>query len=131
MVLDALRGQGVTNEFVLTNNGKEYKVIPAFCDNVLESKPYVYIRKLIEDKIGNKDIKVCSNALENLMLYLSEIYPENIDEEEYPHVACALHYYVCKMYDESLDMGYFASLYDVEEQKSSLYLKDLESACSI
>lgn len=131
MLVDAMRGQGVTNEFVLINKGKEYKVIPSFCENVLESKPYVYIRKIIEDKIGTKDINVCSNALENLMLYLSDIYPNNVDEEEYNSIACALHYYVSKMYDESINVSYFAPLYGVNEEKCTSYLKELESACSI
>lgn len=131
MLVDAMRGQGVTNEFVLTNKGKEYKVIPTFCENVLESKPYIYIRKLIEDKIGSKEINICSNALENLMLYLSDIYPNVVDEEEYSVIACALHYYVSKMYDESLNISYFAPLYGADEEKCSLYLKELESACSI
>ena len=51
MLVDAMRGQGVTNEFVLVNKGMEYKVVPSFCENVLESKPYVEIGKIIEDKI--------------------------------------------------------------------------------
>ena len=131
MLVDAMRGQGVANEFVLVNKGMEYKVVPSFCENVLESKPYVDIGKIIEDKVGSKDINVCSNALENLMLYLSDIYPNNVEEEEYNYIACALHYYVRKMYDESIKIGYFAPLYGVDESKCISYLKELESACSI
>ncbi len=131
MLVDALRGQGVTDEFVLTNKGKEYKVVPSFCENVLESKPYTTIRELIENKIGSKEINLCSNVLENLMLYLSDIYPDDVDENEYSSIACALHYYVCKMYDESLQIDYFAPLYGVNEEKCFSYLKDLETACSI
>lgn len=131
MLVDAMRGQGVNNEFILKNKGIEYKVIPCFCENVLESKSYIYISKIIEDKIGNKDINVCSNVLENLMLYLSDIYPNNVEEEEYETIACALQYYVSKMYDDSLDVEYFTSLYGVNEEKCVLYIKDLERACSI
>lgn len=131
MLVDAMRGQGVSNEFSLINKGKEYKVIPSFCENVLESKPYISISKLLEDKIGNKDINICSNASENLMLYLSDIYPNNIEEKEYETIACALQYYSSKMYDESLSIEYFASLYGISEEKCNLYVKDLESACSI
>jgi len=131
MLVDAMRGQGVTNEFLLTNKGKEYKVIPTFCENVLESKDYVYIRQIIEEKIGSKDINICSSALENLMLYLSDIYPNKVDEDEYPIIACTLHYYVSKMYDESINISCFAPLYGVDEEKCVAYLEDLERACSI
>lgn len=131
MLIDAMRGQGVTNEFVLVNKGKEYKVIPTFCENVLESKAYVYIRKIIEDKAGVKDINICSTALENLMLYLSDIYPTFIEEDEYDSIACALHYYVSKMYDESLELSYFSSIYGVDSNKCETYIEVLESACSI
>ena len=131
MLIDAMRGQGVTNEFVLVNKGKEYKVIPTFCENVLESKAYIYIRKIIEDKAGVKDINICSTALENLMLYLSDIYPVFIEEDEYDAIACALHYYVSKMYDESLELSYFSSIYGVNEDKCTSYIEVLESACSI
>ena len=131
MIIDAMRGQGVSNEFVLVNKGKEYKVIPSFCENVLESEAYIYIRKMIEDKVGTKDVNLCSNILENLMLYLSDVYPENIGVEEYANVACVLHYYVAKMYDESLKEDYFESIYGAKIDQWNLYLKDLESACSI
>lgn len=131
MLVDAMRGQGVTNEFVLTNKGQDYKIIPMYCENVLESKDYIYIRKIIEDRLGSKEINICSSVLENLMLYLSDIYPKNVEESDYEAIACTLQYYVSKMYDESLNINYFTSLYGVEEEKCALYLKDLESACSI
>lgn len=131
MLVDAMRGQGVNSEFILVNKGKEYKVIPSLCENVLESKDYIYIRKIVEDRIGNKEINICSNVLENLMLYLSDIYPNNVDEEEYETIACALQYYVSKMYDDSLDIEYFSSMYKVNGDKCASYLEDLERACSI
>ena len=131
MLVDAMRGQGVNNEFTLINKGKEYKVIPSLCENVLESKDYIYIRKIVEDRIGSKEINICSCALENLMLYLSDIYPNNVEEEEYDTIACALQYYVSKMYDESLNIKYFSSLYNVSEDKCASYVEDLESACSL
>ena len=74
---------------------------------------------------------MCSMALENLMLYLSDIYPVCISEEEYDYVACSLQYYVSKMYDESLEMNYFSDLYGINEDKCNKYLKEIESACSI
>lgn len=131
MLVDALRGQGVNKEFVIKNNDEEYKIIPAYSENVLESKAYIYIHKLLEDKIGNKELTVCSMALENLMLYLSDIYPLHLDEEEYPSVACALHYYVSKMYDESLELEDYTTLYKVDKDNCDKYLKDLITACSI
>jgi len=131
MLIDALRGQGVNKEFIVKNKNSEYKVIPVYSENVLESKDYIYIRKLLEDKIGNKEVSICSLALENLMLYLSDIYPKNLDEDEYSVIACILHYYVSKMYDESLEIEDYCSLYRVDSNKCAKYLEDLESACSI
>lgn len=131
MLIDALRGQGVSNEFIIKNKGSEYKVIPLYSENVLESKDYIYVRKLLEDKIGNKEVSICSLALENLMLYLSDVYPLNLDEDDYSALACVLHYYVSKMYDESLEIEDYSFLYSVDSQKCEKYLKELESACSI
>ena len=131
MLVDALRGQGVNSEFIIKNKNTEYKVIPSLSENVLESEAYIYIRKIIEDRIGNKELSICSMALENLMLYLSDIYPSHLSEEDYSLVACALQYYVSKMYDESLTLDYFTSIYKVDESKCQKYLLDLESACSI
>ena len=131
MLIDALRGQGVNNEFVISNKGKDYKVVPVLSENVLESKEYIYIRDIITNKIGNKEVSMTSMALENLMLYLSDIYPIHLDESEYELVACALQYYVSKMYDDSLELNYFTSIYKVDESKCCSYLKDLETACSI
>jgi len=65
------------------------------------------------------------------MLYLSDIYPNKVDEDEYPIIACTLHYYVSKMYDESINISCFAPLYGVDEEKCVAYLEDLERACSI
>lgn len=131
MLIDALRGQGVDKQFIINNHNQEYKVIPTYSENVLESKDYIYIRKLLEDKIGNKEVSICSMALENLMLYLSDIYPSCLEEEDYSCLACALHYYVSKMYDESIEIEDFSSLYVANNEKCKKYLKDLESACSI
>lgn len=131
MLIDALRGQGVNKEFILINKNKEYKIIPSLSENVLESKDYIYIRKTLEDRIGNKDLNLCSTALENLMLYLSDVYPNSFNESEYDYIACSLQYYVSKMYDESLEMNYFSDLYGINEDKCNKYLKEIESACSI
>ena len=131
MLIDALRGQGVNKEFIIKNNNNEYKVIPAYSENVLECKDYIYIRKMLEDKIGNKEVTIASMALENLMLYLSDIYPCSLDEDEYSSIACALHYYVSKMYDESLLLEDFVPLYKANLNKCNKYFKDLETACSI
>jgi len=131
MLIDALRGQGVNKEFTIINKNNEYKVIPSLSENVLESKDYIYIRKLLEDKIGSKELTISSMALENLMLYLSDIYPLYLDEEDYPSVSCALHYFVSKMYDESLNIEDYVFLYNANVDKCEKYLKDLESACSI
>ena len=131
MLIDALRGQGVNKEFIVKNNNKEYKVMPSYSENVLESKDYIYIRKLLEDKIDSKELTISSMVLENLMLYLSDIYPLSLDEEEYPSVACALHFYVSKMYDESLLIEDFVPLYKANLDKCNKYFKDLETACSI
>ena len=131
MLIDALRGQGVNNEFIINNKGSEYSVVPLYSENVLESEDYICVRKLLEDKIGNKEVSICSSALENLMLYLSDIYPKCLDEEERVVIACVLHYYVSKMYDESLKVEDYSSLYRVDNDKCKKYLKDLESACSI
>ena len=131
MLVDALRGQGVNNEFVIRNNNQDYKVIPIYSENVLASPAYIYIRKLLENKIGSKEVTICSMALENLMLYLSDIYPRHIDEEEYSSIACTLHYYVSLMYDESLKLEDYTSLYDVNVNDCEKYLKELITACSI
>ena len=131
MLIDAMRGQGVSNEFVLSNRGSEYKVVPSLCGNVLESEAYVKIKEIIDSKIDSKDINLSSSALENLMLYLSDIYPVFIKKEDYEVIACVIHYYVSKMFDESLEMEYFSSLYRVNDEKCNSYLKELESACSI
>lgn len=131
MLIDAMRGQGVNDEFVLVNKGIENNVIPLYSENVLESKAYIYIRKILEDKIGNKEVSISSNVLENLMLYLSDVYPSSLDESEYDNIACALHYYVSKMYDESLQLDYFTSIYNINNNECEKYLKDLETACSI
>lgn len=131
MLIDALRGQGVNDEFILKNKGEEYKVVPSLSENVLESKSYLDIHQIIVDRIGNKEVTICSMALENLMLYLSDIYPRNIEENDYSYIACALQYYVSKMYDDSLTLDYFTSIYKIDESKCQKYLLDLESACSI
>lgn len=131
MLIDAMRGQGVDKEFIVMNKNKEYRVIPSISENVLESKDYLYIRKILEDKLGNKDLSIISMSLENLMLYLSDVYPSNFDESEYPFIACALQYYVSKLYDDSLSLDYFTSIYAIENEQCEKYLKDLESACSI
>lgn len=131
MLIDALRGQGVNNEFVLINNGIEYNIIPSNCENVLESENYLEISKILENKIGHKEMNLYSNALENLMLYLSDMYPNNVEESDYMAIACSIQYYVSQMYDESLKIEYFSSIYGVSEEKCLMHIKDLESACSI
>ena len=131
MLIDALRGQGVNKDFVVLNNNEEYKVNPLYSENVLESKAYIYIRKILEDKIGSKEVTICSMALENLMLYLSDIYPRCLDEDEYGMVACVLHYYVSKMYDESLELEDYTFMYNTNALNCEKYLKELITACSI
>lgn len=131
MLVDALRGQGVSEKFIISNNGKDYDIVPSLSENVLESEAYIKIRNILVDKIGNKEVTLTSMILENLMLYLSDVYPVCLDEKEYGLVACALQYYVSKMYDDSLKLEYFTSIYKVDERECYKYLKDLETACSI
>ena len=83
MLIDALRSQGVNKEFELVNAGKKIYINPVASENVLESEDYAILKKILEDNIGKQNPNLMNLASENLMLYLSEIYPRKVKEKEY------------------------------------------------
>jgi len=131
MIIDALRSQGVNYDFQLVNGELTTKINPSTSENVLESDDYSILKKILEDNIGKQDPNLLSLAHENLMLYLSDIYPNKISEYEYNYIAYCIHLYSMKMYGEDVDESLLASLYKVSESRNEKILNQLQTACSI
>ena len=129
MLIDALRSQGVNKEFELVNAGKKIYINPVTSENVLESEDYAILKKILEDNIGKQNPNQMNIALENLMLYLSEIYPRKVKEKEYGFIAYCIHLYSLKMYgdeDEKLSL-----IYNIDNHNQEEILNLLQTACSI
>ena len=129
MLIDALRSQGVNKEFELVNAGKKIYINPVTSENVLESEDYAILKKILEDNIGKQNPNLMNLALENLMLYLSEIYPRKVKEKEYGFIAYCIHLYSLKMYgdeDEKLSL-----IYNIDNHNQEEILNLLQTACSI
>lgn len=130
MLIDALRSQGVNKEFELISEcGKTY-VNPINSENVLESEDYAILKKILEDNIGKHDPNLMSLALENLMLYLSEIYPTKLKEEEYGFIAYCIHLYSLRMYGEE-NKENLSIIYRIDNNNEEEILNLLQTACSI
>ena len=131
MIIDALRSQGVNYVFKLINDGKEMEINPTTSENILESEDYAVLKKILETNIGKKDPNLVSLASENLMLYLSEIYPNNIKESEYEFIAYCIHLYSARMYGENVNEDELALIYNIDKKDNEKILLKLETACSI
>ena len=131
MIIDALRSQGVNYVFKLINDGKEMEINPTTSENILESEDYSVLKKILETNIGKKDPNLVSLASENLMLYLSEIYPNNIKESEYEFIAYCIHLYSARMYGENVNEDELALIYNIDKKDNEKILLKLETACSI
>ena len=129
MLIDALRSQGVNFEFDLLNQGELTKINPFTSENVLESEAYSSIKTILEENIGKHDPNLFALASENLMLYLSEIYPTKVNKEDYMFIAYCIHCYSLKMYGDDCDK--IDEVYSIDKQNISKILLKLETACSI
>ena len=130
MVIDALRSQGVNYEFNLINGNSVSKINPSTSDNVLETEQYFCIKKILEENIGKQDPNLLSLASENLMLYLSDIYPFKTDEKDYNFIAYCIHLYSLKMYGEE-NINTLGDIYNVDKSNEDKILNQLQTACSI
>lgn len=131
MIIDALRSQGVNCEFNLVNDGTTNKINPVTSENILESEDYSILKKILEDNIGKQDPNLLSLACENLMLYLSDIYPSKIKEKDYEFVAYCIHLYSLRMYGEEVNEDELSSIYKTSKQNEEKILCQLQTACSI
>ena len=131
MVIDALRSQGVNFNFDLSNSGKNSVINPITSENILEGEDYSIIKKILETNIGKQDPNLLSLACENLMLYLSEIYPATIEENEYDFIAYCVHLYSMKMYGEDPNEEDLATQYNIDKARQEKMLLKLQTACSI
>lgn len=131
MIIDALRSQGVNYKFQLINDGVESMINPITSQNVLESEDYSILKKILEDNIGKKNPNLLSLACENLMLYLSEIYPRSVKVKDYECVAYNIHLYSSRMYGEEVNEEELALIYKIDKRKDNKILNKLETACSI
>ena len=131
MVIDALRSQGVSCDFRLVNANCESIVNPSTSENVLESDAYSSLKSLLEEKIGKQDPNLLSLANENLMLYLSDIYPSKVNVNDYNLLAYYIHVYSLRMYGEVNDEKVLASIYGVNASSDEEILNQLQTACSI
>jgi hypothetical protein len=129
MLIDALRSQGVNKEFMLVNEGKKMYINPINSENVLESEDYAILKKILEDNIGKQNPNLMNLASENLMLYLSEIYPSKISEKDYGFIAYCIHLYSLKMYGE--EDNKLSSIYKIDKANEEEVLNLLQTACSI
>ena len=131
MIIDALRSQGVNCEFSLVNGERISKINPITSENVLESEDYSILKKILEDNIGKQDPNLLALAVENLMLYLSDIYPDSIKEKDYEFVAYCIHLYSLRMYGSDIDEEELALIYRIDKQNEDKILMKLQTACSI
>jgi hypothetical protein len=129
MLIDALRSQGVNKEFMLVNEGKKMYINPINSENVLECEDYAILKKILEDNIGKQNPNLMNLASENLMLYLSEIYPSKISEKDYGFIAYCIHLYSLKMYGE--EDNKLSSIYKIDKANEEEVLNLLQTACSI
>lgn len=130
MLIDALRSQGVNKEFELINEGDRTYINPINSENVLECEDYDILKKILEENIGKHDPNLMSLALENLMLYLSEIYPRKLREEEYGFIAYCIHLYSLRMYGEE-NSDNLSIIYRIDNKNTDEILNLLQTACSI
>ena len=131
MIVDALRSQGVNYEFNFVNEGETIKVNPISSENVLESNVYSSIKNILEQQIGKHDPNLFALACENLMLYLSEIYPRKLSESEYNFIAYCIHLYSVKMFSIDVDEKKLTRIYNIDTQDVDKILVKLATACSI
>ena len=131
MVIDALRSQGVNWEFDFVNGSESTSINPVTSENVLESSVYGKIKGLLEENIGKQDPNLLSLSCENLMLYLSEIYPRTIKEKEYDFIACCIHIYSARMYGLEVNEEQLALIYKIDKTNKDKIFMKLETACSI
>ena len=131
MIIDALRSQGVNFEFDFVNGDHVTSINPITSENVLESKVYTSIKSILEENIGKHDPNLLALASENLMLYLSDIYPRKVSESEYGFIAYCVHLYSSKMYDIEVDEKALALIYKIDKQNKDKIFSKLETACSI
>lgn len=129
MLIDALRSQGVNKEFMLVNEGKKMYINPINSENVLECEDYAILKKILEDNIGKQNPNLMNLASENLLLYLSEIYPSKISEKDYGFIAYCIHLYSLKMYGE--EDNKLSSIYKIDKANEEEVLNLLQTACSI
>ena len=131
MIIDALRSQGVNCDFNFMNGDLSASINPVTSENILESKMYASIKALLEENIGKKDPNLLSLASENLMLYLSEIFPTKVIPSEYHFIASCIHRYSAKMYGLTVNENELSSIYDIDNRNEDKMLSKLETACSI
>ena len=130
MLIDALRSQGVNYDFDLVNGDVKSIINPITSENVLESSEYFKIKEILEEKIGKHDPNLLSLANENLMLYLCDIYPYDIDETDYGVISDCIHEYSVKMYGNENHINLDINNPYIKTKKGKI-LSQLETACSI
>ena len=131
MVIDALRSQGVNWEFNFVNGNDVTQINPINSENILESGVYSFVKSILEENIGKQDPSLLALASENLMLYLSEIYPSKIQEIDYNFIGYCIHLYSAKMYGLDINEDELAFIYKIDKRNKDKMLGKLETACSI
>lgn len=129
LIIEMLIEQEVDEDIIVRKFGVDYEINPIFSGYVLEQGSYQGILECLSRALEDDNPSLLAQCSDYLEYVLYALYPKEIYEDEYLHVAGAIHYYIASMQGmeiemEEIEMTYYSEANDIENW--ILALKRLE-----
>lgn len=117
LLADILIEQQVDEELEMIKNGETFEFNPYYLSKIDDSEAYVEIGDCLVDHLESDNPSLLLVCLEFLNYFMYDYFPRDIYAEDFPVIACAIHYYLATLQYIETDLEDLAYAYGVESEE--------------
>lgn len=120
LIIEMLIEQVIDEEFLVVKGYREEYINPSLMNPVLEQLSVDRIVAALSENMEDDNPSLFDQALQFLTVYLYEIFPETIEDDQVNNLAGAIHYYLATLQDidislEEIELDYYGDEAQIQE----------------
>lgn len=127
IIIESLANQNVNEKFEVVDKDGSFVVVPSECVPVMELNSIHKVMDIIEKELGNQDVSFLQYCGEVLMGYIGNIYPNDIEANQYSLIACAIIFYVDSLLSSNISSSLsLEEKYNLNDEEINNMIEKLE-----
>lgn len=127
LLLEVMSEQDINEDLNLFNGTLTMEVNPSLLTPLMEQVAIPCILDLVHKYNSENNLTINQDAYDLLMAYLGNNYPMEIEEDEYPYIACAIYYACLANYDEDAELRVICGKEELNYKVVEAYYDQLSS----